>query len=885
MAKILKCPGCDREIRTGKTRDLNKHMNLNRNLRKGQCQPALCLMQNPVENPPIQRAQAHSCQNPAENPTPVQNTTLAESQIPIQNQLSKPEVKNNKKIRSKPIPKTDEEWYDIMEIDNKKVSEPSDSEYDTTEEEPDIYFEKIKDPYINRITEAKKLNEGEIYDYYAFVPEGYYAENEPLDFFEYIEEKIANAYKRELSLKGGLKVRIVLYAYMKKIKPETTEPLFHTFCFKHETIEIIRKDRIGSVIEKGYNEIIEQIEDEALQESGWTFIRAKEVFLEISAFRPLRRSSYLSLPKALDKPQLEIINPQNNNDNECFKWSLKANRKPPYLNEIRRLRRNANIANYEGIKFPATLHDIDKFEENNSNYTINIFRPVYNEHMIDLLYLTEGEENLNDRKNKNNIPEGLKTHYVLITDFTRLMRKWNNHHRKKYFCQKCLQFPYSRLDLLQKHILTCPGSSKAPQRLILPEEDLEGKEIEVEKKDNKENTIKEAEQIAVSYGYTIYCSDGTTQKPVINRESENIIKDLIENLQEDLDVILDKLRIPIPCEKMTSELWRKYQMANKCWNCEGKLHEAGYNKIRVFDPETKKYLDASHRKCYEKKPMIQGKLDDEQKEKHKSCKKIAKVTDEKIVPIANNSEQYITFSVGQLQFIDSLKFSLPGLAKMAENLRDEKKGQTKTLEQLAKCFPIIKTKFNKKQLPPRKDFNSDLDGYNYCEHGCENKELQKILSLKEKSNRGCCLEVKLSIPKELHPKFHDYPMCPERKNVPYDWYSSKQKEWAEIETENIYQDMIDDCDLFDFSDYPKDHWVVKNLPEDQWILNDEGERVLKNTKVIGKWKDENGGDQAIGYAGAKGLKKSFIKKELSHKIFEDCVLEGKEDQPRTAQFL
>ena len=31
--------------------------------------------------------------------------------------------------------------------------------------------------------------------------------------------------------------------------------------------------------------------------------------------------------------------------------------------------------------------------------------------------------------------------------------------------------------------------------------------------------------------------------------------------------------------------------------------------------------------------------------------------------------------------------------------------------------------------------------------------VQKILSLKEKSNRGCCLEVKLSIPKELHPKF------------------------------------------------------------------------------------------------------------------------------------
>ncbi|CAG8839088.1 20269_t:CDS:2, partial [Racocetra persica] len=97
----------------------------------------------------------------------------------------------------------------------------------------------------------------------------------------------------------------------------------------------------------------------------------------------------------------------------------------------------------------------------------------------------------------------------------------------------------------------------------------------------------------------------------------------------------------------------------------------------------------------------------------------------------------------------------------------------------------------------------------------------------------------------------------------------------EIETENIYQDMINDC-----------------------------KRVLKNTKVIGKWKNENGGDRAIGYTGvrakcysvvcensrknmikAKGLKKSLIKKELTHKIFENCVLEGKEDQPQTAQFL
>ncbi|CAG8663141.1 269_t:CDS:2, partial [Acaulospora morrowiae] len=483
----------------------------------------------------------------------------------ISNIKAGPRIKNNKKIRSNPIPKTDEEWYDLMETDNKD-SEPSDSEYNTADEDPDIYFEKRKDPYINRISETEKFNEGEVCDYYAFVPKGYYAENEPLGFFESIEEKIADVYKKELVLKRGLK------------------PTFKSIPFKYSTIEIIREDRINATIKKGYNEIIDEIEDEALQESGWSFVRAEEVFLEISAFRPLRGSSYLALPKALDKPLLGLINPQNNEDNE--------------------LRRNANIANFEGIKFPATLHDVDKFEENNPNYAINIFPPFYREafrkiivdidllhisernyqvaHMIDLLYLTE--------------------------DFERLLHKWNNHHGKKYFCRKCLRFPYSRLDLLQEHIPKCPGSSKASQYLILPEE---AEEIEVEKEDKEGNTIKEAEQKVISYEYTIHCSDGKTQKPVINRESKNIIKDLMYNLQEDLDVILNKLCDPLPCEKLIPKLWRQYQTANKCWICEKKLHESGYNKIRVFDPETKKYLGALHRKCHRKKPMIQGKWKDE----------------------------------------------------------------------------------------------------------------------------------------------------------------------------------------------------------------------------------------------------------------------------------
>ncbi|CAG8589213.1 10920_t:CDS:2 [Dentiscutata heterogama] len=84
MAKILKCPGCDRKIRTGKTRDLNKHINLNRNLRKGQCQLALLIMQN------------------VGNVTPEQNTPQIENVTLEQNPLSTPEAERGKCAGSRP---------------------------------------------------------------------------------------------------------------------------------------------------------------------------------------------------------------------------------------------------------------------------------------------------------------------------------------------------------------------------------------------------------------------------------------------------------------------------------------------------------------------------------------------------------------------------------------------------------------------------------------------------------------------------------------------------------------------------------------------------------------------------------------------------------------
>ena len=44
--------------------------------------------------------------------------------------------------------------------------------------------------------------------------------------------------------------------------------------------------------------------------------------ISISGYNPLAGSSYIKLPKELDHLRKGLIDIQNNDDDECFKWSL-----------------------------------------------------------------------------------------------------------------------------------------------------------------------------------------------------------------------------------------------------------------------------------------------------------------------------------------------------------------------------------------------------------------------------------------------------------------------------------------------------------------------------------------------------------------------------------
>ena len=93
-----------------------------------------------------------------------------------------------------------------------------------------------------------------------------------------------------------------------------------------------------------------------------------------------------------------------------------------------------------------------------------------------------------------------------------------------------------------------------------------------------------------------------------------------------------------------------------------------------------------------------------------------------------------------------------------------------------------------------------------------------------------------------------------------------------INTEDIYEDLYIDKDLFDNSDYPKSSKFF----------------FSENKKLIGKFKDEAAGQPIIEFGGlkskmytyktetknekkAKGVKKNVVKRDLQHEDFLQCL--------------
>ena len=108
--------------------------------------------------------------------------------------------------------------------------------------------------------------------------------------------------------------------------------------------------------------------------SGWRLYTIIQLELHTAIYESLRGETWIPLPKELANKKA-IINMQNK-DNKCFLWCvLRAlNPKDNHPERVdKELKLKENTLNMDGIEYPVSLTDIEKFEQQNPNISITVF--------------------------------------------------------------------------------------------------------------------------------------------------------------------------------------------------------------------------------------------------------------------------------------------------------------------------------------------------------------------------------------------------------------------------------------------------------------------------------------------------------------------------------
>ena len=170
--------------------------------------------------------------------------------------------------------------------------------------------------------------------------------------------------------------------------------------------------------------------------SGWRLHSIIKFELHTVRYNPLRGETWVPLPKELANKKA-IIN-MKNEDNKCFLWCVLRALNPCEKNPQRidkKLKEKENTLNMDGIEYPVSLKDIDKFENQNPTISITVFGyerkivyPLRNsdntdrEHNIILILIKE---------------EGVN-HYCLVKNLSRLLSSQVSKHKEKHhFCMRC----------------------------------------------------------------------------------------------------------------------------------------------------------------------------------------------------------------------------------------------------------------------------------------------------------------------------------------------------------------------------------------------------------------------------------------------------------------
>jgi hypothetical protein len=528
-----------------------------------------------------------------------------------------------------------------------------------------------------------------------------------------------------------------------------------TVVFRSRNPQRVAKNNINDVLDSQLKEMEGRLENigNELEGSNWKISRWRAFRFDIFKIKPLRAGSYIPTPARYANSRCGLINIQND-DQECFRWCMRYHQSPKGKHDDRTtaLRKYTDAYNYEGITYPATYDDINTFQENNK-VCIYVYAEDEKSNIV-CDFAGKNEYIQNDCIYLFRVEQEEQSHYIYIKHLERLMNmhKLTCHKRKRFcpMCQKPIVVEPTNddeigVDKFKLHLSKCYKFARDSTLIKLPDP---GTQMEFKNYKNmlerpyiaymdfESSNVKtyheeritrhEPNSVCVHFVCTYDSSKNRLWTYVGEDCVEQLLLELYRANQEFIQDMWHNERMI-----MTKEDYAKFNQATCCHICKNEF--ASDDKIvRDHDHRTGAFRGAAHFKCninyYTNRylPVVCHNLRgyDSHFIIRKAYEIIERLGNQKIDVIPNSYEKFMSFSIGDLKFIDSLQFMSSSLEKLVENLYD-KEDKYKHFHSIKQHYPEHYEllcqkgyypyewvdhidKLDHKGLPPMEAFNNKL---------------------------------------------------------------------------------------------------------------------------------------------------------------------------------
>jgi len=214
--------------------------------------------------------------------------------------------------------------------------------------------------------------------------------------------------------------------------------------FKTSAKPIFSKTGVRKIVEEGIIKLMAEQDEYSSKGSGYTLQCIDGLLLGVYNYTPMSASSYIPLPDFIKKKKA-VINPQNS-DQQCFKLAILAKHVSGNVkNQVaENYTTHEEKYNFFDLTFPTKLHQVNIFEKNNPNVTVNVcglkkhFQPPQKFPKYEVFPLKVVDEEKTDHFDLLLITDDENSHFTYISSFSRLVRSQKTRHTERViFCKRC----------------------------------------------------------------------------------------------------------------------------------------------------------------------------------------------------------------------------------------------------------------------------------------------------------------------------------------------------------------------------------------------------------------------------------------------------------------